>query len=294
MTLRLPVTARSGLLLTALLALAACSSQEGPAPGERTADPAAASTPAAPAEGQAAPAASETPATPTAPGEAAPPQGPAPTLGVEYFEISGGQPFAPGPAGTVEVVEVFGYTCPACARFEPLVSAWKARQPAYVRFTPVAAPFGGYWMPYAKAFYAADSMGLREKTHDAMFQAVHVDRSLPAQGVSDEQIAEFYAGHGANAQEFANTMSSFAVDARMKRATQFLQRSGVDSTPTMLVDGKYRVASGMPYEEVLRITDHLVARARAENAPAAPGGETAPEAATDADAEAPAAEEAAG
>ena len=185
---------------------------------------------------------------------------------------------------------MFGYTCPACARFEPLVSAWKARQPAYVRFTPVAAPFGGYWMPYAKAFYAADSMGLREKTHDAMFQAVHVDRSLPAQGVTDEQIAAFYASHGANAQEFANTMSSFAVDARMKRATQFLQRSGVDATPTIVVDGKYRIASGQPYEDVLRITDHLVARARAENAPAAP----AADAATDAEAETPAAEEAAG
>ena len=292
MTLRLPVTARSGLLLTALLALAACSSQEGPAPGERTADPAAVpAQTSAPAEAEAE---GDVPATPAAPGEAAPPQGPAPTLGVEYFEIAGGQPFAPGPAGTVEVVEVFGYTCPACARFEPLVSAWKARQPAYVRFTPVAAPFGGPWMPYAKAFYAADSMDLVAKTHDAMFQAVHVDRSLPAQGVTDEQIAAFYASHGANAQEFANTMSSFAVDARMKRATQFLQRSGVDATPTIVVDGKYRIASGQPYEDVLRITDHLVARARAENAPAAPAADAAPEAATDAEAEAPAAEEAAG
>lgn len=290
MTLRLPVTARYGLLLTALMALAACSGQDGPAPGERTAEPAA--TPAGASTSEQA--AGEAPSTPAAPGEAAPPQGPAPVAGVEYFEIAGGQPFAPGPAGTVEVVEVFGYTCPACARFEPLVSAWKARQPAYVRFTPVAAPFGGYWMPYAKAFYAADSMGLREKTHDAMFQAIHVDRSLPVQDVSDEQIAQFYAGHGADAQAFAGTMSSFAVDARMKRATQFLQRSGVDSTPTMIVDGKYRIANGIPYEDVLRITDHLVARARAENAPAAPAADAAPEAATDAEAQTPAAEEAAG
>ncbi|WP_330970258.1 thiol:disulfide interchange protein DsbA/DsbL, partial [Lysobacter sp. A3-1-A15] len=223
----------------------------------------------------------DAPATPPAPGEAAPLQGPAPVAGVEYFEIAGGQPFAPGPAGTVEVVEVFGYTCPACARFEPLVAAWKARQPAYVRFTPVAAPFGGYWMPYAKAFYAADSMGLREKTHDAMFQAIHVDRSLPVQGVTDEQVAAFYAGHGADANAFAGAMSSFAVDARMKRAAQFLQRSGVDATPTMVVDGKYRIAGGIPYEDVLRITDHLVARARAENAPVAPAAEAD---ATDADA----------
>lgn len=189
------------------------------------------------------------------------PQGPAPVEGTDYVTISGGQPFQPL-EGQVEVVEVFGYTCPACAAFEPQFSAWKARQPADVRVTPLAAPFGGFWMPYARAFYTAESMGLIDRTHSAMFEALHVSRSLPVQGVSDQQIAGFYAQHGADAGQFASTMQSFAVNARLKRAEQFIARTGVDATPTLVVNGRYRIVGGRSFDDVLRTVDHLVARER--------------------------------
>ncbi|MDQ3617748.1 MAG: thiol:disulfide interchange protein DsbA/DsbL [Pseudomonadota bacterium] len=245
------------LAVTAMLALAACSSPEAPASATpaATAPAASTATPSAPVDTTAPPAA--TPA-----GPIVPPSGPAPIAGTHYTEIANGQPFAPG-TGKIEVVEVFGYTCPACANFEPLVAAWKARLPADVNFVPVAAPFGGHWEPYAKAYYTAEAMNLLGRTHDAMFRAIHIERSLPVQGVSNEQIGAFYAKHGADAQAFASTMSSFAIDAKLKRAQQFLLRTGVDSTPTMLVNGKYRIMGGIAYDEVLRITDHLVARERA-------------------------------
>ncbi|WP_119719156.1 thiol:disulfide interchange protein DsbA/DsbL [Cognatilysobacter tabacisoli] len=252
--------ALTALLFALLLPLAACTGQQDAAP--------TAATPAAPTATPAAPAADAATAATPAPAEivpaatATPPQGPAPVAGTDYVEIAGGQPLEPT-AGQVEVVEVFGYTCPHCASFEPLVNAWRAKQTADVRFTPVAAPFGGYWTPYARAYYAAQTLGLASKTHDAMFRAIHVERSLPVQPVpTNEQIAAFYAKHGADAQQFASTMSSFAVDAKLKRAEAFITRSGVDSTPTLVVNGKYRV-TGKTLEDNLRITDHLVAQERA-------------------------------
>lgn len=187
--------------------------------------------------------------------------GPAPVAGTDYVEIEGGQPYAPV-AGKIEVVEVFGYTCPACAHFEPLVAAWKARQPADVKFVPVAAPFGGFWMPYAKAFYTAESLGLVGKTHAAMFRALHEEASLPKSKPSVDEIAAFYAGHGADAQRFASVFSSAAIEARMEQADQFIRRSGVDHTPTLVINGKYRVTAATP-EDSLRITEHLIARERA-------------------------------
>ncbi|MCF7222155.1 thiol:disulfide interchange protein DsbA/DsbL [Marilutibacter chinensis] len=267
---------RAGLLPLLLLVstLAACSS-ETPAPAATPAETATApapdtgTTPAAPAEAGEAPAADGS--TPEAAGQAAandnpvvPPQGPAPVLGTDYVEIAGGQPFAPA-MGRIEVVEVFGYTCPHCAQFEPVFKAWKARQPADVVVVPLAAPFGGYWEPYARAFYAAESMNLLEKTHDAMFRAVHLERSLPTPPTvaKPEQIAAFYAKFGADAGQFAGAMNSFAVNARMKRVGQFLMRSGVDSTPSLVVNGKYRVTGGRSHEDQLRILDHLVAMERA-------------------------------
>src|SRR3546814_6257991 len=75
------------------------------------------------------------------------------------------------------VVEVFGYVCPACANFQPLVSSWKTRLPSDVRFSYVPALFGGTWDDYARAFYAAESMGLVDRTHDAMYQAIHIERT---------------------------------------------------------------------------------------------------------------------
>ena len=188
------------------------------------------------------------------------PKGPAPVVDVDYVVIDGGQPYAPA-KGKIEVVEVFGYTCPHCAHFEPLVATWKARLPADVRFTAVAAPMGGHWIPYARAFYAAQSMGLAGKTHEAMFRALHVDRTLPMSQPTAAEIAGFYASRGADAQRFAAAMASPAIDAQLKRAREFMLRSGVEGTPSIVVNGKYRV-TGTSFEDMLRITDHLVARER--------------------------------
>ncbi|MGO4222251.1 thiol:disulfide interchange protein DsbA/DsbL [Lysobacter sp. TAF61] len=283
MTSRLPHLA---LVLTGLLALSACSKQ-APAPAD-TAAPATATAPA-----ETVPAAPAEPAPPAAPASTAPdgstpaetpaaaatatpvaataPQGPAPVAGTDYIEIAGGQPYEPT-NGKIEVVEVFGYTCPHCAHFEPLVEAWKAKQPADVKFVPLAAPFGGYWMPYAKAYYTAQAMGVLAKTHEAMFNAIHVDHTLPVQPLpTDAQIAGFYAKYGVDAKQFESTMSSFAVDAKLKRAGSFISRSGVDSTPSLVINGKYKVV-GKSFEDSLRITDHLVAAERAKSAAPAPAG----------------------
>jgi len=258
-------TLRHALLPLLLILLAACSGQDEAA----SASPA--TTAPAPME-QAAPAADTAPAgsADDAAGAAAPaasaPEGPPPVAGVNYVEIEDAQPLLPL-EGKVEVVEVFGYTCPACASFEPLISSWKQRQPDDVRVTLLAAPFGGFWMPYAKAYYAAEALGIAEATHRPMFDAIHRQRELPVQGASTDAIAAFYASHGADARQFAQTMESFAVSGQLRRARQFIERAGVDSTPTMVVNGKYRVIAGQDFQDVLRTVDHLVARERAAEAP---------------------------
>lgn len=258
---------RPALLLSLLIPLAACTQQsETPAPATAT-EAAAPAAPATAPEATPAPAAdTSAPATEAAvePAPAATPDvpvGPAPVAGVDYVEIAGGQPFEPG-SGKIEVAEVFSYTCPHCASFEPMVLSWRGKQPADVKFTPIAGLFGGNPEPFAKAYYAAESMGLLGKTHEAVFRAIHIDRSLAMQGANAETISAFYGKFGADPAQFASTMASFAVDAKLKRANQFIMRSGVEGTPAIVVDGKYRVI-GKTLEDSLRITTHLVAKERA-------------------------------
>lgn len=270
------------LPLLALL-LAACTAQNEPAPA--TPAPAAETAPATPpsadepaaAATSAAPAAAETPAAITPEAQAAADQasadaakGPGPVAGTDYEEIKDGQPWQPL-NGKVEVVEVFGYVCPACAAFNPLVSAWKAKLPSDVRFTYVPAPFGPEWIPYAKAYYVAESMGLVERTHDALIKAIHVTNTMPGEGDKPDEmaIAKFYGQYGANPQEFLSTMNSFTVDAKVNQGRQFMIRTGVGGTPTLVVNGKYRV-KGNSFEDMLRIASQLIARERAATSGPAP------------------------
>jgi thiol:disulfide interchange protein DsbA len=197
--------------------------------------------------------------------KAAAPAGPAPEPGVDYVEIEGGKPFAPV-AGKIEVVEIFGYTCPHCAHFEPQISAWKNKLPADVNFVPVAAPWGSYWTPYAQAFYTAQSLKLLPQTHDAVFNALHEEHTLPIQNASAAQIGAFYAKYGANAQTFAATMTSPAIEQAMKRANDFIMASGVDGTPAMVVAGKYRITTQKGFDDMLRVADHLIAQERGAKA----------------------------
>jgi len=264
------------LLLLALLPIAACTAQDAPAPAATSAaataataavTPTTAATPAAvPATEAAATTAAAEAAAAMAASAAA--QGPAPVAGTDYVVIEGGQPFDPA-SGKIEVVEVFGYTCPHCAEFQPLVNAWKAKLPRDVKFNYVPAPFGGYWVPYARAYYAAEAMGVLGKSHDAMFRALHLERSLPIQNATPAEIGTFYAKYGVDPKQFASTMQSFAVDGKVNRAKQFLQRTGVDGTPMMLVNGKYRVATQGGFEKMLATVNKLIAQERAAKGGAA-------------------------
>lgn len=180
--------------------------------------------------------------------------------GEDYELIAEPGPFAPL-AGKIEVVEVFGYTCPHCAHFEPQLEAWVAKQPADVRFTPVPAAFGGYWDSYARAFYAAEHVGVRQRSHADVFKALHVQGSLPAQNVSPDELATFYAQYGVQPQRFVEALRSQQVDDKVKYARAFAMRVKVTGTPMLIVNGKYLV-KGKTFDDTLRIAGALVARER--------------------------------
>lgn len=263
---------RYALTLSLLLPLAACSPSQ--APSGETAAPAAApvgETPAAapaaenapaPASAPAAPATAETAAAPNT-NPVLPPQGPAPVEGTDYVVIDGGQPFDPL-QGKIEVVEMFNYICPACNAFDPVLQDWKSKQPADVRVTYVPAQFRPDFVPYARAYYAAESLGLVEKSHRAVYQAIHQAHSIPAEGDAPDEakVAAFYAQFGVSAEQFLNTMKSFAIRGKINKANQFAIRTQLEGTPSLIVNGRYRV-KGRSWDDMLRITDHLVARERA-------------------------------
>ena len=183
--------------------------------------------------------------------------------GTDYTVVSGGQPFEPL-NGKIEVVEFFNYICPACNSFEPIFEAWKARQPSDVRVTLVPATFRDDFMTYAKVYYAADALGLVAKTHTAVYAAIHSKHSLPGEGekIDETKIAAFYTAYGVSADQFLNTMKGFSVATKTGRATQFMTRSQIASTPSLIVNGRYLIKA-RSWDDKLRVADALIARERA-------------------------------
>lgn len=194
--------------------------------------------------------------------------------GRNYFMI---QPPRPPdlPKGKVEVTEVFSYACPACNAFLPTMQKLKASLPANAVIDYVPASFNAAedWPMFQQAYCTAQALGVAEQTHVAVFDAVWGSGELAVVDSSSgrlkqhlptiEDAARFYQQHaGVPAAKFVSAAKSFGVDACVRRAEDLTKAYGVDRTPTLVVDGKYRVnteSAGGP-DKVVELIDWLVAR----------------------------------
>ena len=170
-----------------------------------------------------------------------------------------------GEAGKVKVVEVFAYWCQHCNRFQPMLSAWLRKRPADVDFSYVPAAFTPDDV-YARAYFAAEALDALPRTHEATYRAIHVDGTVSQRGATAQDVIGFYAGLGLDRAAVAEAMDAPSTIAEVTRAHQFAKAAGVQSTPTIIVNGRYRVIA-RSYEDMIRITDLLVARERAAAAP---------------------------
>jgi thiol:disulfide interchange protein DsbA len=195
--------------------------------------------------------------------------------GTHYFRVAPAQPTST--PGKVEVLEVFSYACPACNHFEPAIDKLKAALPAGAQMAYLPASFNPQedWPVFQRAFLTAQSLGVAEKTHDAMYDAVWskgtlaiVDKAtghlLPKQPTI-EDMAGFYAHYGVKEADFLATAKSFGIDSQMRRADQQVMDEQVMSTPTLIVNGKYRLTpqSAGGVQQMIDLALYLVAREKA-------------------------------
>lgn len=190
---------------------------------------------------------------------AAPPA--APVEGIDYVPIDGGQPYRPL-RGKVEVVEVFAYSCSHCADFQPRLDAWRHKLPRDVRFTFVPSAAVGS-DPLSRAYFAIESLGAVETVHAALFRAIHDDGTMPG-NPSDSELQQWLVGEGLPAAKLKAAWNSPAMVANLRRADDFEHAVDIEGTPTLIVDGKYRIL-GKSRDDQLRIMDALIASLRRQH-----------------------------
>lgn len=163
----------------------------------------------------------------------------------------------------IEVVEFFWYGCPHCFDLEPFLKKWTAKLPKDVEFRRIPAIPTERWAPNARTFYALESLGLLEKLHGEVFDAIHIDRV----NLNDEKVQlDWMAKKGVDRNKFAEAWKSFSVQSKTKRAVQLTQAYDVTGVPTLVVDGKYVTSvsmTGSP-EGLMKALDDLIVKARAE------------------------------
>ena len=187
-------------------------------------------------------------------------QAAAPKEGKEYLRLATPAP-TEAPAGKVEVVEFFWYSCPHCNAFEPAFAAWKQKAPSYITVRRVPVAFNASFVPQQKLFYALQTMDNFDAMHVKVFHAIHVERNKLA---NDEAIFDWIAKQGVDLEKFKAAYNSFNVSSQVRKATALQQAYDVEGVPSMGIAGRYYTdgprAGNM--QNVLRVVEQLVEKSR--------------------------------
>ena len=189
--------------------------------------------------------------------------------GTHYFTID--PPLQTTTGDKIEVTEVFSYGCPACNASVPYVDKIKKDLPpnAAMNFVPAAFNTTEDWPMFQRAYLTAKAMGFAVfsllvffvavwKTNElAIMDGNRIKSPLP----SIEDAAKVYAKYGVKPDEFVATANSFTMNTRVKQADAYVKAAGVEVTPTIIVNGKYRVtttSAGGSWEKAEELIMYLV------------------------------------
>jgi thiol:disulfide interchange protein DsbA len=180
--------------------------------------------------------------------------------GFEYKLVT--PPVATSSGDTIEVVELFWYGCPHCYNFEPALEKWRKTKPDNVKFVRIPAVLRKSWELHARAFYIAETLGMQDAIHHALFDAMHKQSktiNTPA------ALKTFFMQQGVKESDYDKAFNSFTVQSKVQRAVALGERYEAHGVPTMIVNGKYRTNTKMAslgevphHDNMLKVVDHLI------------------------------------
>jgi len=162
----------------------------------------------------------------------------------------------------IEVAEFFWYGCIHCFNFEPLIEAWLQKLPPDAYFRRIPAVFGDpRWPRDAAIYYSFEALGLLDKLHRPLFDAIHQQRLRTDNPAA---LNEWLVKNGVDLKKFDAAMKSFGVQSKVKRASQLTSAARIDGTPALMVQGRYVIgaAQGGSLEGMLAKADRLISDLR--------------------------------
>ena len=162
--------------------------------------------------------------------------------GVNYQRIVPAQPTSVSP-DKVEVLEAFWYGCGSCFALDPAIDSWRTKaKPVYVEFVRLPAMWNEALRLQARVFYTAEMLGKLDELHALLFREVNVKGNALD---SVEKIGAFFREHGVSTDDFQKAFSSVAVEAKLQRADLLNRRLRIQTTPSLIINGKYKTSVEM-------------------------------------------------
>lgn len=198
-----------------------------------------------------------------------------PQNGKDYLTLAAPQPVAQD--GRIEVIEFFGYYCPHCYAFDPVIASWVKKQGDRIRFRRVHVIFRDAMIAQQNMYVTLESLGKAEALHSRIFDAMHKENRALA---NDQQVLDFLTKEGIARNQYQEAARQPAVQESMKRALQLQHDYGVDSVPTIAIDGRFVTSPEIVRDSIgdqpeaalhlatIQVVDQLVARVLRERAAA--------------------------
>ena len=159
----------------------------------------------------------------------------APKNGAEYTTLKNPQPVQ-AEGKKVEVIEFFMYHCPACYALEPAMLAWVKKQGDKIVFRRIHLPLTGDNDPEAHMFLTLEAMKLEDSLHAKLLTTWHVERRRLK---SDADNLDWAVKNGIDKDKYLAAYNSFSVVTKLKSAGRVAGTYEVNSTPTLIVNGRY-------------------------------------------------------
>ncbi|MBR5675178.1 MAG: thiol:disulfide interchange protein DsbA/DsbL [Neisseriaceae bacterium] len=167
----------------------------------------------------------------------------------------------------IEVLEFYAYTCIHCKNLEKELAPKVQNLPTDTYFRPVHIVWDESYTNLARISAAVTSSGTKKDANPAIFSAIfdkNVDLRNPTvfktwvntQGAWGKKMLEAY-----------NSPTNVAEAQAMERMTL---EYNIDSTPQVIVGGKYRIKSSGNYAQDMQTLDKLIAKVRQERKMPAP------------------------
>jgi thiol:disulfide interchange protein DsbA len=176
--------------------------------------------------------------------------------GADYRRLGRPAPVE-SPAGKIEVVEFFSYTCVHCFNFVPVFDNWKKSVGADVVIKRNPVGFNASFEPLQRLYYTLEALGKVDSHHARVFKAIHEDRQRLN---TADAMAQWAERNGLDRNQFVQTFNSFGVAGKARRATQLQDAYEVEGTPSLGVAGRFYVPGQAA--RTVQIANVLIQQAR--------------------------------